>query len=281
MAAPLTGLTPTVGSYTPDPELSPEEQQGGPADPRHGLPLLGLPPNYPWQVLAGVAPHGPYGQEAQMIGTTEGWIPPAGIGDQDPRFDATPVTHAAPWPKGVEQSVDPDAVARQLEQSAAIHSSNTGASLRMTQRTPALQDQWTDFYTVDAGTTLQDPNINDQIKSAAPRGYGSTDRVSSFARQNSYGFDAAHLHRRYATGSIPGNYMWMEPGGRPMIKTQAGPARPAVGEDSPFTGQDLGASYGPQGAVLYDVAAEYTAPPEPYLAPSYAPGPDPGDVAWW
>jgi hypothetical protein len=281
MATPLAGLQPLLRSVDTRPELTAEQQQGGPADPRHGQGLAtGLPTQYPWEVLAGVAQHGPYGNEAQLVGAADGWIPPAGNASQDPGFDATPRTHAAPWPKGVEQSVDPDAVARQLEQSASIHASNMGGSEKMATRISAQQDQWTDFYEVDSGTSLQDPAVPGQLKGAAG-GYGTTDRVSSFARQNEYGFDSAHKHRRYATGSVPGNYMWLRPGGRPMIKSQAGPAQPAVGDDSPFTGQDLGRGYGVQGAVLQNVATEYVAPPEPYLAPTQGPTPDPGPVSWW
>jgi hypothetical protein len=276
----LAGLSGLSGSVRVSTEASAEERLGGPADPRHAEAVLD-DSAYPWEVLAGVrVPHGPYGNHAGLVGSTEGWIPPAGTPDQDPLFDSSPRTHAAPHVAGVEQSTDPDATARFLTQSAAVHAIGTGASTRMHATIAAQQDDWADFYTVDAGSSLQDPGMPGQLKAAAG-GYGTTDRVSSFARQNEHGFDAAHLHRRYATGSVPGNYMWMRPAGRPMVKTQAGPARPPVGLNSPFTGQDLTRDYGVQGAVLQDAATEYVAPPEPYLAPVQGPAPDAAPVAWW
>ncbi|GAA0287297.1 hypothetical protein GCM10009527_098280 [Actinomadura nitritigenes] len=284
MAGPqgLTGLSPVLGSITLQPEATPEQRLGDPADVRHGQELVAplAATGYPWEVLAGVvAPKGPFGAEAQLIGQAQGWPDPHGTGNQDPTFDRTPRTHAAPWPKGVEQSTDPDATARQLIQSRDIHASDTGASGKIRTTIAALQDRWAEIWTVTPGTSIQEAG-GDQQKSAAG-GYGTTDRVTSFARQNAYGFDAAHAHRRYSTGSIPGNYLWMKPGGRPMVKSQPGPARPPVGEVSPFTGQDLAQSYGVQGAVLQDDATEYQAPPEPYLAPDYGPGGDPAPVSWW
>lgn len=235
---------------------------------------------YPWEVLAGVGGHlGPFGDHAQYVGDTAHLSSPAGTPDQGPLLDHQPWTHAAPWPKGVYQSVQPDDVAARREVSAEIHARGTGASTRMHSTIAARQDSWHDFYTVDAGTSLQSPSVPGQIK-AASAGFGTTDRSQSFARQNQHGYDSAHLHRRYATGSIPGAYMWMKPGGRPMVKSQAGPARPPIGEMSPFTGQDLQRDYGTQGAVLADPATEYTPPPEPYLAQA-GPAPDPAPVAWW
>ncbi|MDB4872535.1 MAG: hypothetical protein JWL97_3539, partial [Gemmatimonadales bacterium] len=49
MAAPLAGLQPLLRSVDTRPELTAEQQQGGPADPRHGQGLAtGLPTQYPW-----------------------------------------------------------------------------------------------------------------------------------------------------------------------------------------------------------------------------------------
>lgn len=285
--APLAGLGALngakVGSVTLQPQATAEQRLGDPADVRHGHDLVAplAATGYPWEVLAGVVgPKGPYGNQAQLVGQAQGWAAPHGDPGQDPFFDATPDTHAAPVVRGVEQSRDPDASARRLAQSMAIHGMDTGGKTRLQAQVTALQDSWTDFYTVGEGSTMQDRNVPGQLKAAAG-GFGTTDRAQSFARQNEHGFDSAHSHRRWATGSIPGNYLWMRPGGRPMVKSQPGPSRPAVGEVSPFTGQDLTRNRGLQGAVLTDVATEYVAPPEPYLAPSYGPGPDPGPVSWW
>lgn len=175
--------------------------------------------------------------------------------------------------------MQPDAREEHLLWSLQLHAIDSGASRRMHTTTDAQQDSWAEVWTVDPGTSMQD-QTNGQVRQAVA-GWGSTDRSANPNRQNSYGFDSAHLHRRYATGSIPGNYLWMKPAGRPLHKTVAGPARPAVGEASPFTGQDLQRDYGVQGAVLQDVAVEYTPPAEPYIAPSYGPAPDPSPVAWW
>src|ERR687896_520882 len=121
----------TVGFVDAEPQLTAEERHGDPADPRHGLPLLENPPRHPWEVLAGIPASGPYGVDAQLAGDTRGAGEPPGTAGQDPYHDYSPDTHARPWPKGVEQSVDPDAVARQLAQSASIHSADVGASRRM------------------------------------------------------------------------------------------------------------------------------------------------------
>jgi hypothetical protein len=75
--------------------------------------------------------------------------------------------------------------------------------------------------------------------------------------------------------------MWMRPGGRPMVKTTPGPARPATGQDSPFTGQNLAWAYGLQGAVLATAPIDYEPPPEPFVAATYPAGPDPGGVSWF
>jgi len=97
-------------------------------------------------------------------------------------------------------------------------------------------------------------------------GWGTRDRTQSFARQNEFGFDSAHVHRRYAQSPIPGNYMWMRPGGRPMVKGLPGPARPPIGPDSPFAGDDLGQSFNINGAILQNVPSEYVPPAQPNLA---------------
>jgi hypothetical protein len=124
--------------------------------------------------------------------------------------------------------------------------------------------------------------VNGQVKNSAG-GFGSTDRTGNPDGVNGYGFQNAHLHRRYATGSVPGNYMWMKPGGRPMVKTTPGPARPPIGDASPFTGQDLTLSFSTQGAVLANPAGDYEAPPDPYVAPplSQQASTEPGPVSWY
>lgn len=281
MAGGLAGLQPLMplSSLTENPEATAEERLGGPADPRHGRALWEEPPHYPHERLRGVRQPPRSTQDIGLVGASEGYALPAGAIGEDPYADVTPWTHRAPWPKGVIQSVQPDDRADHLAWSAQLHAVDSGASRRMHTTTPAQQDAWVEVWTVDAGTSMQAPN-NGQIKQASG-GWGSTDRAANQARQNGHGFDSAHLHRRYAAGSIPGNYLWMRPAGRPMRKSVPGPARPPVGDASPFTGQDLTASFGVQGAVLQQSAVEYTPPAEPYLAPSYPAAAEPAAVAWW
>lgn len=275
----LQPLMPLTSAVVADPEATAEERLGGPADPRHAQAQWEQPVHYPWMKLRGVHQAAPSGEDAGLIGFSEGFAQPAGTLAENPYADQTPWTHRAPWPKGVIQSVQPDARTEHLAWSAQLHAIDSGASRRMHLTTAAQQDTWAEVWTIDPGTSMQDAT-NGQVKQAVA-GYGSTDRAANPTRQNSYGFDSAHLHRRYATGSVPGNYLWMRPAGRPLVKSQAGPARPPVGEASPFTGQDLQRDYGVQGAVLQDSAVEYSPPAEPYIAPSYGPSPDPSPVAWW
>lgn len=286
----LQGLTWAAQAWqVTSPEATAEERQGGTADPAHAQPLWANPYRYPWESRVFQGPQYPEPPDQGLPGSTAGLIAAAGSLATDPAADLTPyATHAAPWPKGVETSVDPDAVARQLGQSAAIHASNTGAGRRPLTAAAgwARQDDWVLIDTLREGDTLQDKDISAQLRSAAPgAGYGSRDRVASLARQNEHGFDQAHMRRRYADNhrrSIPGNSLWMAPGQRPMVKSIPGPARPPVGVDSFFTGQNTAAYYGPDQAILVTPAASYTAPPEPALGP--APGASsapPGDVSWW
>lgn len=248
----------------PEPFLTPEQRYGGTADPRHAN-IGEVAELYPWEgVYSG--PHGPYGLDNQLLGVEICSFAAGELG-QDPTADLTPRTHAAPWPKGVPQSPQPEEQAEWRAQEASIHASNTGASRRSLYNPTlhALQDSWTGIYDVAPGTSAQDPNVPKQVGFASG-GFASRDRAQSLAGQNQYGFDGRHLMRRFATGSIPGNYMWMKPGGRPMFKTMAGPARPAVGEDSPFAGQDPSTSFGVHGGILTDLPYEYEAPPQPSLS---------------
>jgi len=142
-----------------------------------------------------------------------------------------------------------------------------------------VQDDWEELLETNPGHSDQVP-IPGQLMSSS-YGYGTRDRVQSMARQNEFGFDSAHMHRRYATGPIPGNTMWMRPGGRPMRKTLAGPARPAIGPSSPFAGQNLGFNFNPDGAVLQNVPSEYQPPPNPTLQPAVISDVNDSVVEWY
>lgn len=276
------GITGIVGWVNADPEATAEERSGGPADPRHGNIGQQATP-YPWETFPG-EPHGPYGLENQFLGSdVTDFIDPAGMLWQDPTADETPITHAAPWPKGVPQSVQPDEVAARRQESADIHASNLGGSRELLYL-PTLnpqQDVWQELVETDPGITFPAmQSLPDQLLSGGSGGWGSRDRVQSNARQNQHGYDSAHMHRRYAVGSIPGNYPWMAPGARPLVKSIPGTAGFPVGIDSPFQGQNMGQSYDSQGAALTVLPAAYEAPPDPALAASYPTG-DSASVDWW
>lgn len=270
----LTALTAIAGyqtSINEDAQATPEERSGGTVDPKHGH----WDPNanrvaYESQLVQ-AGGHGPYGPESQLLDDDEWHYFPAGNEMQDPYMDRTPSRRAGPWPKGIASPVpgeNPDDIANQLRQSMAIHAIKTNAAKRSgySPLGDINNDTWGGFYEVDPGHTDQQP-IGRQAMSSG-YAYGTRDREHSFARQNEYGFDSAHKMRRYATGSVPGNYMYLEPGGRPLSKSLAGPARPAIGPDSPFGGQDLGQSFSIDGAILQTIPSEYVAPPQPELAPA-------------
>lgn len=272
MTLSLTGLTGLAGyqqQIDNESQATPEERSGGTADPRHGIRGEQARP-YPWESKATQAAtaHGPYGPANQMLGDEQWFYEIGGEEWQDPAMDHTPSHRAGPFPKGVASGQvpgeTPDDIAEQLRQSAMLHSINTNAGIGRMTSIPALNDEWQENYNIGPGNSDLQPLPKQAMSSGFM--WGTRDRIQSMARQNEYGFDSAHTHRRYAVGSIPGNTMWLKPGGRPLAKSLPGPARPAIGLDSPFTGHDLGASFGIGGAMLQTVPPEYTPPPQPNLA---------------
>jgi hypothetical protein len=269
----LNGISGLQSLDVDTPEANPEEIQGNAADPRHGNRGEQSKP-YSWesQQTPG-GKHGPYGPPAEGFLDEDGcyFTLPAGIIHDDPTAETAPWTHAAPFPKNAagDMSVSPDNVSRQRRFSMWAHSRRTGGQRNVYIPTMlAQQDQWAEIWENEPGEVML-TDVNPQMKAGlAPGGRGSTDRTQSFARQNRFGFDGWHMHRRYATGSVPGNYMWMRGKGRPLHKSLAGPARPPIGPDSPFAGQDLGGAFSyDTGAILQDTPTQYVAPPEPYVAP--------------
>jgi hypothetical protein len=284
----LTGLTGIAGYQTmvdTDSQATPEDRSGNTADPRHSYKGTTVRP-YPWEARSTQAAgmHGPYGPENQLLGDEWWFFQPAGMVEDDPTFDRTPARRAAPWPKGIASGrvpgETPDDIADQLTQSHAIHSVDLGAASRMQQQPDPLQDEWEAVTEVNSGYSEQQPIPKQMMSSGF--GFGTRDRVQSMARQNDYGYDSKHMLRRYATGSIPGNTMWLRPGGRPLVKSLPGPARPAIGRDTPFAGDDLGRAFSIDGAVLQNVPSEYAPPPQPSLAPAVV-SPDTSDalVEWY
>lgn len=269
MTKPIGPLTGIVGFDNSEPEATAEERLGGTADPRHeNIGELADP--YPWQRFPGES-HGPYGLENGLLGM-DICVLPAGVLENDPTSDQQPITRAAPWPKGVPTSTDPADTGPWRDQLDGIHSENYGGSREMLYEPTAYaqQDEWVELLETDPGLLFpQMEQIPGQVKTSGVGGWGGRDRATSYARQNQHGFDSAHMHRRYATGSIPGNFMWMDPGSRPLVKTIPGTAKLPVGHGSPFQGQDPGESFDAQGSALLNLPVTYTPPPDPSLAPSF------------
>jgi hypothetical protein len=285
-AQALTGLTGLAGyqvTIDENSQATPEERMGGVADPAHADYLAQK--DIPRGSRMGT-PIGPYGPDNQLLGDELYFFEAGGTPAQDPNFDYTPNTHAGPWPKGVASGpnlgdVGPDAMAERRRQSYLLHSEGTNGSAHLTRdRDEAQNDQWETIDQLNPGHSDLDSGLPKQQRSSG-FGWGWRDRTLSMARQNDYGFDSAHQHRRYAVGSIPGNYMWMKPGGRPMVKGLPGPARPPIGVDSPFTGQNLGQSFSVDGAILQNTPTEYVAPPQPTLAAAPPANSNDSYVEWY
>ena len=282
MTSPIKGLT-ALAAYQSIDEMNqatPEERSGSPANPIHGTDVA---PSFGRGSRIGT-PIGPHGPENQLIGEFESWaLTPAGSEYDDPQFDHTPARRAGPSPRGVMSgpidAVSPSSIANQLQQSAVLHGINTNAAAHAQRNLDATNDEWFEINELNPGSSDLQP-IGDQAKSAG-FGWGTRDRTQSFARQNEFGFDSAHMHRRYAQSPIPGNYMYLKPGGRPMVKGLPGPARPPIGVDSPFYGDDLGAAFSINGALLQNVPSEYTAPPQPTLSASIVDDSNDSVVEWY
>ena len=284
MTQPLTGLSGIAQLQTivDDPgQATAEDRSGGVADSAHGQFLAEQ--SIPRGSRMG-APVGPIGPENQLLGDFDAFVlTPAGNEWQDPYFDHTPSRRAGPWPKGIASGpieFSPDETASNLRQSYALHGIDTNAEAYIQHgMSEPLNDQWDTVEQINSGHT-DVGTVPNQMKSSGFT-FGTRDRVQSFARQNEFGFDSAHQHRRFAIPNIPGNYMWLQPGGRPMIKTLAGPARPPIGPNSPFTGDDLGQSFNIDGALLQNVPSEYVGPPQPTLGPSIVADSNDSVVEWY
>lgn len=266
----LNGIAGITALSEQEPFATPEERMGGAANPAHSeLGEKSKP--YAWESqMVQAGGHGPYGPENQLLDDEFWFIEPGGTIHEDPLADLnTPditrshgsvhnVTISGPVPSQY------DAIGRQLSQ-MVNKSSDLGTSRSMThdQQGYAQQDDWRELWELNPGHD-DVPMIGKQFGFTA-FGFGTNDRPSNaYRKTNLYGYDSSHMHRRYAAGHLPGNYMWMRPQGRPMFKTLAGPARPAIGSESPFQGDDLGYSFSyDTGAILQSTPQEYVPPPSP------------------
>jgi hypothetical protein len=274
----LQGLT---GFVIEEPEATPEERSGNAADPRHAIVGEKAQP-YSWQSLQMPGATAPLTVPPEVgfvdDGIYEYWTQTASNIEELPAGDTAPWTHAGPWPSDPigDGSVQPDNAVRQLVQNAFLRSQKVGPVSRAMFRPWAnpQQDAWKEIWQVDPNSD-DIPVASNQMKaSLAPGGRGSTDRRQSFAKQNSFGFDSRHMHRRYAAGSIPGNVLWMRPASRPLVKSIPGPAKLPIGSTSQFAGQDPSLAFGTRGAILANLPTAYVAPPTPDVAdtPSYGDG---------
>jgi hypothetical protein len=266
------GMGPIRGYSDPEPWATAEEVHGYPANSFHGQWGEQAQP-YSWQsqLTNYTGEHGPYGLENGLLGDEdELGGEPAGLLGSDPYADETPYRgHAAPMTKTLSGPLPSqyDAINEQLVPAAEIRSTDLGASRKftLTELGDAQQDQWHEIYDVDQGDDKY-PAGQRWAGAISVFGFGNNDRtVNAFRKQNQFGFDMGHHHRRYAVGSIPGNYQWMMGKSRPLVKSLPGPARPAVGKNSPFENDDLGTTFGIQGAVLMEVPSEYQPPPTPQM----------------
>lgn len=288
---PMPRITGISGFTVQDPEATPEQMHGGPANPAHGNWGEQAQP-YSWesQLTGFTGNSGPDGYQTPYITDENIAYLPAGDLSQDPFADNTPSvgqvggSHAAPITRPLSGPLPSmaDSINNQLIQSADAHASNLGASrnAQLSQDGVSFQqDNWLEDWSVSPGTSLQNPTLPGQLKSGIM--FGTRSREQSFARQNEYGFDSPHLHRRTAQSPIPGNTMWMRPGSRPLVKSIPGVARPPIGQASPFYGDNPFQTFGTQGAVLTNTPAEYVAPPEPNLtSPLSDTNPSP-EIALW
>ena len=276
MAQALTGLQGLSGINAisqSDPFLSPEDRQGGPVNPYHSSFGEQAQP-YSWESqMTPSGSHGPYGPENQLLGDDMWFIEPAGMPSDDPQFDynmpnltrshgsVKNVTISGPVPSQA------DAINTQIQQ-MGNKASDLGTSRAMlhSESLAPLNDTWQEIWEVNNGSSDLPP-ITPQVAYQA-NGFGAADSTSNaYHKANEYGLDSKHQHRRFATGHLPGNYMWMRPKGRPLFKTIAGPARPPVGGNSPFAGQDVGYTFQyDTGAVLTNTPEEYIPPPAPNIA---------------
>lgn len=262
----LTGIT---ALEEDQPFASPEDRMGGIVDPLHSRVGEQARP-YAWESpLTQSAGMPPLGLENGLLADEWWFLEPAGTADTDPAFDAVmpniTMSHGAPHNVTNSGAIPSQygAICEQVDQ-IDNHGNGMGSSRGMQLWDSPQQDNWNEIWNVTPGNTGLVP-IPAQIQGSIA-GFGNRDRTQSMARQNSYGFDSAHFHRRYAQSPIPGNYMYLIPQGRPLFKSLAGPARPPIGQYSPFEGDDTGAAFGIQGAILQNQPQEYVPPPSPYVA---------------
>lgn len=294
MATALTGLSGLSGINAisqSDPFATPEERHGNPVNPYHSSFGEQATP-YSWESLQTPAgSHGPYGLENQLLGDDMWFVEPAGMPMEDQTFQLQSpsntrshgavhnITNSGP----VHSQFD--AINYQVAQ-MGNHALGDGTSQRMLETSLGLaqQDKWQEIWEINNGGSDVPPTTKQIAYQSG--GFGAADTMANtYKKENEFGFDSKHQHRRFAIGSLPGNYMWMRPGGRPLFKTIAGPARPPIGGNSPFAGQDIGTTFGyDTGALLLNTPEEYIPPPAPNIqtrTPTFDNPNGTDSIEWW
>jgi hypothetical protein len=260
----ITGLQSISGDYVVEqPETTPFERFGDPADPRHAKGLI--VEQYPWQDPTGRTPQtnpGPVDDYiGQVIEAQDAGI--AGVGT--PYWDATPNTHGGPWPAGLDQTAGPAPPGRESwgSESYALHSDGLDFNLPMQATRLAVEpSKKLNNENNDPSDNLQEA-VPQQVALSSGGGL-STDAFTNPRGRNDYGMGAAHRIHARATSHMPGNYQWLKPGGRPMVVTRFD-TFDRTGVDSPFYGQDQSEVFQVDNSgILLNPAGEYEPPADPY-----------------
>lgn len=274
----------------PSPFATAEERMGGTAHPYHShVGEQAIPYSWQSQMVPGAHP-GPRGTENQLLADPLWFLESAGSPEQDPLFDYNMpsltrshgsvhnITLSGPLPSQDEAI---DLQTKQMQNKSS--DLGTSRAMQRDKRGYLQQDNWQEIWEINPGND-DIPNTTKQIAFQA-NGFGVNDTsANAYKKINSAGWEQKHQHRRFAWNNIPGNYMWMIPGGRPLFKSIAGVARPPIGAGSQFEGQDIGFAFSyDTGAILMDTPQEYVPPPSPNVIaydPHYADpmGTDPIDL---
>lgn len=260
--APLPGLTGLNQIALPVDTQAILEQQGVIADPSHGgPPYTGQSPQFaPPYPSSGQAAYGPSGLESPL----GSYVLPPG----DHQIDATPVTHAGPWPKGVGDG-DPKGPENWEYQQvmADIHSQDLGAVRANTQLPGVDKGSYDNTYIESEGSALLEA-VPGQIKGAG----AGKDVIQGYGKNDDYGYGGMHVLHRTQKDSVPYNFQWLDPSERPFIVNNISGIQPTFnGPDSPYaeqgdTTQGMGQSA--QGAAVLTDPTPYEAPSSPGYDPS-------------
>jgi hypothetical protein len=246
----------------PNPQAGPEVHTGNPwPSPTSGY--LEDPVVYPGQMYSlgyGEYPTVPM-PDTSLVETQIAYPQAGAAGPGTPYFDATPNTHAGPWPRPILDDHRPDQAAAQVTQSWELHGDGLDNAKPGLGIAP-VQDDWQLYYApTPDGVLLTEGGQNKRVSA----GWGSTDSTQNPAGVNEHNqWDQEH-HRRVANGrNLPMNFLWLPGGQRPLVTSAPVMQAFPVGPASPFSGQDPAYGYGTAGGVLTMPAGEYEAPAEPY-----------------